>query len=170
MKQAIAGVAPPELGEVTVMTVWPSIGATGLGRFLGRRYESRLGIGNILTVGNVWKIASIPIALAIFFAMLLVPGMNRRYRLTNRRLLIEKGLSPKVESAVLLEDFDAIDIEYLPGQEWFPCGEMIFRKGKIVSFRLSAVPPRIVQAGLPENAGAHAAVKNVMAHQAALAV
>ena len=27
MKQAIAGVAPPELGEVTIMTVWPSMAA-----------------------------------------------------------------------------------------------------------------------------------------------
>ena len=36
MKQAIAGVAPPELGEVTIMTVWPSIGALGLGRWIGR--------------------------------------------------------------------------------------------------------------------------------------
>ena len=31
MKQAIAGVAPPELGEVTIMTVWPSVGGTPLG-------------------------------------------------------------------------------------------------------------------------------------------
>ena len=35
MKQAIAGVAPPELGEVTIMTVWPSIGAYRLGRLVG---------------------------------------------------------------------------------------------------------------------------------------
>ena len=36
MKQAIAGVAPAEVDEVTSMIVWPSICATGLGRFLER--------------------------------------------------------------------------------------------------------------------------------------
>ena len=171
MKQAIAGVAPPELGEVTIMTVWPSIAATGLGRFLGRRYENRTGLGNILTIGNVWKIASIPVALAIFFAMLLVPGFNRRYRLTNRRMAIEKGLSPKVDSAVSLDDFDTIDIEYLPGQEWYPCGEMIFRKGKIETFRLSAVPrPESFKQVCLKTQRAYTSVKAVLAHQTPVAV
>jgi hypothetical protein len=171
MKQAIAGVAPPELSEVTIMTVWPSIAATGLGRFLGRRYESRVGIGNILTIGNIWKIASIPVALGIFFVMLLVPGMNRRYRLTNRRLAIENGLSPKVESAVALADFDTIDIEYLPGQEWYPCGEMIFRKGKIETFRLSAVPrPESFRQVCLKTQRAYSSVKEALAHQTPVAV
>ncbi|HEY1602493.1 MAG TPA: PH domain-containing protein [Pirellulales bacterium] len=170
MKQAIAGVAPPTSSEVTVMTVWPSIAVTGLGRFLGRRYESRLGIGNIWTVGNVWKIASIPVALGLFF-MLLAPGFNRRYRLTNRRLIIEKGIVPAPESSVLLDDFDAIDIEFLPGQEWFPCGEMIFRKGKIETFRLSAVPrPESFRQVCLKTQRSYTSVKNVLAHQAALAV
>ena len=152
------------------MTVWPSIAITGLGRFLGRRYESRLGVGNILTVGNVWKIASIPVALGLFF-MLSAPGFNRRYRLTNRRLIIEKGIIPGVESSVLLEDFDAIDIEFLPGQEWYPCGEMIFRKGKIETFRLSAVPrPESFKQVCLKTQRGYISVKNVLAHQAAVAV
>jgi len=169
MTQAIAGVAPPASSEVTIMAVWPSIAVTGLGRFLGRRYQSRLGFGNIFILGNVWKLASIPVALGIFFLMLLVPGFNRRYRLTNRRLVIENGLSPKVESAVSLDDFDTIDIEVLPGQEWFPCGEMIFRKGKVETFRLSAVPraDTFKQVCL-KTQRAYASVKGVQTHQAAL--
>jgi hypothetical protein len=171
MKQVIAGVAPPELSEVTIMTVWPSIAITGLGRFLGTAFQSRLGVGNILTLGNFLKLATIPVTLGIFFAMLLVPGMNRRYRLTNRRLLIEAGLSPKVTSAVLLDDFDAIDLEVLPGQEWYPCGEMIFRKGKVETFRLSAVPhaESFKQVCLKAQRG-YASVKSVMAHQTPVAV
>ena len=170
MKQAIAGVAPPESGEVTIMTVWPSIAITGLGRFLGRRFESRAGIGNILTLGNVWKIATIPVTLGLFF-FLLAPGFNRRYRLTNRRLIIEKGIKPKVESAVSLDDFDAIDLETLPGQEWYPCGEMIFRKGKVETFRLSAVPraESFKQVCLKVHR-AHASVKDVLAQQTPEAV
>jgi hypothetical protein len=171
MKQAIAGVAPPELSEVTIMTVWPSIGMTGLGRSLGRAFQSRLGVGNIFTLGNILKLATIPITLGLFFAMLLVPGLNRRYRLTNRRLLIEAGLSPKIQSAVLLDDFDAIDLETLPGQEWYPCGEMIFRKGKVETFRLSAVPrPESFAQVCLKAQRAYSSVKNVMAHQSPIAV
>ncbi len=171
MKQAIAGVSPPEASEVTIMTVWPSIGMTGLGRFLGRAFESRLGFGNIFTLGNFLKLATIPVTLGLFFAMLLVPGLNRRYRLTNRRLLIETGLSPKIQSAVLLEDYDAIDVEFLPGQEWYPCGEMIFRKGKVETFRLAAVPrPESFAQVCLKAQRAYAAVKSVMAQRAPVAV
>lgn len=170
MKQAIAGVAPPELGEVTIMTVWPSIAITGLGRFLGRRYESRVGIGNILTIGNIWKIASIPVALGLFF-FLLAPFVSRRYRLTNRRLIIETWFKPTVKAAVSLDDFDTIDVEFLPGQEWYPAGEMIFRKGKVETFRLSAVPhPESFRHVCLKAARASTAVKNVLAHQAPVAV
>ena len=67
MKQAIAGVAPPDLEEVTIMTVWPTIAVTGLGRWLGRWYESRAGFGKFLTVGKLALLVSIPVALGLFF-------------------------------------------------------------------------------------------------------
>ena len=38
MRQPIAGVSPPQLSEATIMTVWPSLAATGIGRGLGRLY------------------------------------------------------------------------------------------------------------------------------------
>jgi hypothetical protein len=38
MKQAIPGVAPAQLQEVTVMTVWPSLSAMAFGRFWGRLF------------------------------------------------------------------------------------------------------------------------------------
>ena len=124
-----------------------------------------------MTLGNFLKLATIPITLGLFFAMLLVPGLNRRYRLTNRRLLIESGLSPKIQGAVLLDDFDAIDLEFLPGQQWYPCGEMIFRKGKVETFRLSAVPrPESFAQVCLKTQRAHASVKNAMAHQSPVAV
>jgi hypothetical protein len=136
--QPIAGVVPPEYAEVTITTVWPSNASTALGRFLGRLYSIRAGIG-ILTVGNLIAVLSIPLALGLFF-YLLAPGIMRRYRLTNRRVIIERGLSARPESWVTLDDFDAIDIEVLPGQAWYPAGELIFRKGQIETFRLHGVP------------------------------
>jgi hypothetical protein len=156
MKQAIAGVAPSELDEVTAMTVWPTI--TGLhtppfgrlGCTLGRLYGIQWGLGPILTVGNLLALLSIPLAL-LMFASSLTPFLCRRYRLTNRRVTIEKLVlqlrkgwlplaAPWVEDAsVSLDNFDEIDIEVQKGQEWYPAGDLIFRKGPVETLRLLGV-------------------------------
>lgn len=162
MKQAIAGVAPPEVDEVTAMTLWPGITALPLGPirpgcFLGGLYSIEAGFGNILTVGNLIALASIPLVLPPFFFML-NPGYGipplfrwiprwlwientwcRRYRLTNRRVIIEHTFSGTVYQHVELDAFDAIDIEVQPGQEWFHAGDMIFRSGPAEVFRLEGV-------------------------------
>jgi hypothetical protein len=63
----------------------------------------------------------------------------RRYRLTNRRIVVQKGYSAKDERAVGLDEFDAIEIRVLPGQAWLRCGEMVLlREGQEV-FCLSGV-------------------------------
>jgi len=177
MKQAIAGVAPPDLEEVTIMTVWPTIAVTGLGRWLGRWYESRAGLGKFFTVGKLALLLSIPAALGLFF-FLLAPGFNRRYRLTNRRLivergtrpLLEKGPRPIVEAFVLLDDFDSIDIVVLPGQEWYKAGEMIFRKGPVETFRISGVSrPEPFRHTCLEAQRSFTSVKHEVARQLAMA-
>jgi hypothetical protein len=138
MKQAIAGVTPPELGEMTVMTVWPSAASTGLGRFLGRFYAIPAGFW-IFTVGRMCLLLSLPLAPLLYF-WLRLPGVVRRYRVTNRRIRVERGLRPTVERYVDLDRFDTIEIEVLPGQEWYKAGELIFRQGAIETFRLHGVP------------------------------
>lgn len=150
MKQAIAGVAPPESGEVTMMTVWPSVAQFKLARCLGRVYQNQAGIPPILTLGKLTALATIPVGLGMFVAKLL-PMNVRRYRLTNRRVVIERG--PKFldvllrfsqakwseEWSVSLDDFDAVDVVVQPGQEWYPAGDLVFRKGKLETFRLHGV-------------------------------
>src|SRR5487761_1438279 len=159
MNQAIAGVAPPEGGEVTMMTVWPTLAALNGGRFWGRLYGNRSGftlMGVPVTVGRIIALLPIPLILPIFFLMLLpcfiyLPKLGpiprvyisnpwaRRYRLTNRRVVVERASGEEV-SAVSLDAFDAIDVRVLPGQEWYPAGELVFRKGTVETFRLSGVP------------------------------
>ena len=152
MKQAIAGVAPPELGEVTVMTVWPSIAASRLGQLIGRACGVSVPPPPF-NVGKLLALAMIPLALTLYFFRYAVPlvtwlltlGMAPvnstclRYRLTNRRLVMQKGLLPVDDRSVALDQFDAIDVLVLPGQEWYPAGELIFRKGPVEVFRLSGV-------------------------------
>lgn len=137
MKNAISGVAPPEAGEVTIMTVWPSIAEYKLGQMIGR--GCRLGGGGAFSIGNLVALASIPLALGLFFWSLRHWGA-KRYRLTNRRVVIQKGLIPKDDAAVALDQFDRVEIDVLPGQEWYPAGDLVFSNGPVECLRLPGVP------------------------------
>lgn len=137
MKQAIAGVSPPDVSEVTIMTVWPTLAATGAGRRFGQLYSIKAGIG-WLTIGKLIALASIPLVLPLYFSMLL-PWAMERYRLTNRRVIIERGVRGIPRCWVELDRFDTIEVDVLAGQAWYPAGDLIFRKGQIETFRLLGV-------------------------------
>jgi hypothetical protein len=136
--QAIAGVTPAEVKETTVMTVWPSIAQYGIGRMLGSLYAIRFPDIYFLRLGNLIALLAIPIALPLFF-LRIAPGVGRRYRLTNRRVLVEKGLRNAIEKSVDLDRFNAIDVVVQPGQDWYYAGDLIFRQGNVETFRLEGV-------------------------------
>jgi len=135
--QSISGVVPPAVAEATVMTVWPSVASTGLGRALGRLYRIKSGFGPV-SVGRLALLATIPLGLFLYLSMRL-PWAIRRYRLTNRRIVIERGINPRVEQYVDLDRFDAIDLLVSPGQEWYAAGDLVFRRGQIETLRLPGV-------------------------------
>jgi hypothetical protein len=123
--------------EQLSMTVWPTIGATRLGRLVGQLSGVRLGWG-FFTVGKLFALAMIPLALAVYIWKAL-PFIMRRYRLTDRRVVVQKGLTAKDERSIDLDGFDAIEIAVLPGQAWLRAGDLVFlRDGKEV-FRLPGV-------------------------------
>lgn len=136
-QQAISGVVPPSSAEATIMTVWPSVASTGIGQALGRVYRIREGFGPI-SVGRLVLLATIPLGLMLYLTMRL-PWAIRRYRLTNRRVMIERGVNPRVEQYVDLDRFDAIDVVVSPGQEWYAAGDLVFRRGAIETLRLPGV-------------------------------
>lgn len=144
MNQAIAGVAPPEVKEVTVMTVWPTLGVSGMGRWWGRMYAIKAGVrvlGIPITVGRLIALASIPLVVPPFF-LSIAPGLARRYRLTNRRIMIERQLfSGKYvdEASVPLDKFDSVEVVELSGQAWYKAGDLVFRDGATETFRLAGV-------------------------------
>lgn len=165
-QQPIAGVAPASLAEVSIMTVWPSMAGMPLGRLLGRLYGIRAGLGYILTVGNLLALASIPLALGIYLVRA-CPLWQLRYKLTNRRVIICRGVAEREERSISLDDFDAIDVSVLPGQEWFRAGELTFRRGNIESLRLSGVPrPETFRATCLKAQRAHAGLKQATKRQA----
>jgi hypothetical protein len=152
MKQAITGVAPSQLKEVTVMTVWPSLSATGFGRWWGRWFAREYGFpifGVPVTLGRLMAIVSIPFMLALYFLMrlprvpLVVIGFKNpfcwQYRLTNRRIVVENLFGGEIKS-IALDRFDSIETIVQPGQAWFKAGDLVFRQGAIETFHIWGVP------------------------------
>ncbi|MBM4023359.1 MAG: PH domain-containing protein, partial [Planctomycetes bacterium] len=125
MSSPVSGVTPPGVAEATIMTVWPSVASTGVGKALGRLYRIRAGFGPI-SIGRLALLATIPIGLALYLS-LRMPWAIKRYRLTNRRVRIEQGINPQVLQYVTLDAFDAIDLVVGPGQEWYAAGDLVFR-------------------------------------------
>src|SRR5204863_1014585 len=113
--QAIPGVVPAQIKETTVMTVWPSVAKYGLGRTLGTLFDIRWPDVYFFRLGRLIALASIPVALVLFF-MRIAPFIGTRYRLTNRRLIVERGLSGGEHKAVDLDRFDPTNTEDQPGQ------------------------------------------------------
>jgi hypothetical protein len=158
MQQAIAGVAPPALSEVTVMELYPSLGGTALGQSLGRLYRIRAGAGNVLTVGNLIALLSIPFMVPFYLGrfilpvvqgipllgipLRLIPSPLERYRLTNRRVIVQR-IGPSFRAVderwIGLDRFDSVELVVQPGQEWYPAGDLVFRQGRVEVFRLIGV-------------------------------
>ncbi len=138
MKQPIAGVAPSQISETPVMFVWPSVSMFALGRLLGRLYAISFG-GYIFTVGNFIALATAPIG-ALLYLLRVAPGIGRRYVLTNRRVVVQRGISFAEDKSIELDRFDSIRVDIRPGQAWFAAGDLIFERGGVETFRLDAVP------------------------------
>ena len=142
MKQAIAGVTPAEEREVTVMMVWPSVAAMSLGplpvrAWLGRLYSISTGF-YIFTIGNLFCLLSIPLALVLYF-LRIGPFVATRYRVTNRRIVVERGLAAQEERSLDLDQFDQLEVEVQPGQAWYDAGDLVFLQGQTERFRLPGV-------------------------------
>jgi hypothetical protein len=137
MTSSITGVLPPDLRESTVMTVWPSIGIFATGRLVGLFCENRLGRG-FFTLGKLGALVSIPWSMVLYF-WLRMPYVCRRYVLTNRRVIIRRGLRPVDKKWIDLDEFQTVAVEVLPGQEWLHAGEVVFRRGQCEVLRLSGV-------------------------------
>jgi hypothetical protein len=136
--QPIAGVTPAETRETTVMTVWPSVAQYGLGQLLGSAFAIRWPDVYFFRLGNLFALLAIPVALVLFF-MRIAPGIGTRYRLTNRRIVVQRGLSGVEDKSVELDRFDAIEIDVKPGQAWYDAGDLVFRLGNVETFRLVGV-------------------------------
>ena len=119
------------------MVVWPSNSYFALGRILGQLFEIRTGAW-IFTVGNFLALATIPISKVLYF-LKVFPWKGIRYKVTNRRVIVERGWTGEEERSVDLGRFDRIEIVVRPGQGWYNSGDLIFRQGQTATFQLDGV-------------------------------
>jgi len=138
MKQPIAGLVPADVGEATVIVRFPCIGSTPLGRLVGKMCGFYPPWDRFRLLSKLLALAAIPLGLVAYFARIM-PGTARRYRLTNRRVMVQKGLRPREERSIGLDQFDVVDIVVQPGHEFHHAGDLVFRRGGQEVFRLPAV-------------------------------
>jgi hypothetical protein len=133
-----AALVPPAAGETTSMIIWPTIGALRPGRLVGQLAGVKIGWGRFFTLGKLLAVATIPLSLGVF-AWQLLPFVYRRYRITSRRIVIDRGLGLVEETSLGLDQFDRLDIDVRPGQEWLRAGDLVFLRDGVEVFRLPGV-------------------------------
>jgi hypothetical protein len=127
-RQAIAGVMAPQLDEAMIREVWPSVVAYKGGHAAAWLTTSGFGI----PVG-------LPM-LGYLLARKFLPFVCKRYTLTNRRLMIRRGLKPSPAQGVALSEID--DVRLLPGSlhPFYRSADLeVLSKGQ-VALRLPGVP------------------------------
>lgn len=121
-----------------MMTVWPSVALYPSGQWLGRLFALDWPGWHVLRLGNLLALLAIPWAIVLYVRRV-APYAAVRYTLTNRRVLVRRGLQAVTQRALSLDDFDAIDVVVEPGQAWFTAGDLVFRQAGQEVFRLTAV-------------------------------
>ncbi|SRR5579883_1358041 len=128
-QQAVTGIVAPQVGEALIREVFPSVaahpGVARLGRTLTR---------TIIGAPVAWLIM-----LTVYFGKAL-PFLGRRYTLTNRRLMIRKGVSRRPSWEVSLAEIDDVRVQLDDNSEFFRAGNLeILSQGKVLA-TLPGVP------------------------------
>jgi hypothetical protein len=129
-RQAIAGLTPPHQAEAMVREIWPSVveAQSGLA-VLGQKMMSSMVLAPL-----AWLL------LAPLYFKKILPFLSKRYTLTNRRLMIQRGLKPRPVLEIALADIDDVRIATDSHNAFYKCSTVeILTNGK-VAMTLTGVP------------------------------
>src|SRR6266849_5629294 len=101
-RQAVTGVTPPQEKEALIREVFPSVVASPLP---GAKAGARLG--RILNRSIIGAPLGWALLLPPYFAKVM-PFLAKRYTLTNRRVMIRRGLLPKPTHEVSLAEIEDV--------------------------------------------------------------
>jgi hypothetical protein len=127
-REAITGVVPPQRAEALIRETWPGVNdvpaVAGLAQALMR---------TIVLAPVAWLL------LAPCYFKKILPFIAKRYTLTNRRVMIRRGLKPKPSREVALADIEDVRIEDGTLNSFYRTATLeIVSKGQI-AMRLRAV-------------------------------
>src|SRR5437660_1316680 len=109
-------------GEARIRETWPSVAAFPAIASLGRVLT-----GTIVLAPLAWLIMA-----AAYFGKLL-PFLARRYTVTNRRVLIRRGLQGKPGQEVALADIDEVRVKTDANSDFFRAANIeLIDKGQVV--------------------------------------
>lgn len=135
--QPIAGVSAGSENEI--MSVFPSIGATGPGRALGRLFES-IPLGNLPVKLShlLFTLPFAPICALIYFYLKIT---GQRFMITNRALVVKTALGHREITRVDLSAIGDAAVRQVSGQEFYRCADIVLLgpDGKTIR-ELPAIP------------------------------
>jgi hypothetical protein len=126
---AVTGLVPPQLAEAVIRETWPAVtDVPGVARLAERLMRT------LILAPLAWLL------LAPCYFKKVLPFLAKRYTLTNRRLMIRRGLTLQPSHEVALSEID--DVRVVPGSAsvfyWAATLEILAR-GQ-VAMRLPGVP------------------------------
>jgi hypothetical protein len=128
-KQAVTGLVPPALDEAVIRVVWPSVaafpGAAALGRTLMK---------TIVLAPLGWLL------LAPLYFSKVIPGLARRYVLTNRRLMFQRGLHFRPAREIPLADIEEVRIQEDNNSPFYRTANLEIVSKGVVQMTLPGVP------------------------------
>jgi hypothetical protein len=129
-RQAVAGLMPPQLSEAMIREVWPTI-------MDGSPAIAALGSKLIKTVFLAplgWMLNG------LLFGKKFMPFVCKRYTLTNRRLMVRRGLRPASVHEVALKDIDDVRLDANSYDAFYRSGNLDVVSGGNVVLKLTGVP------------------------------
>ncbi len=132
--QAVTGVTPPQQAEALIREVFPSVVASPLP---GAKAGARLGrILNRSIIGAplAWALLIPP-----YFAKVM-PFLAKRYTLTNRRVMIRRGLRPHPTHEVALSDIEDVRIHKDADSDFYREGTIEIMSNGKTALTLEGVP------------------------------
>jgi hypothetical protein len=121
-KQAVTGLTPPQLEEAVIRIVWPSVAA-----FPGPAAAGRFLMKTMILAPLGW------LMLAPLYFLKVLPGFARRFVLTNRRLMFQKGLRLKPAQEIALADIDDVRLQHDGNSDFYRTANLeVVSKGQVV--------------------------------------
>ncbi len=128
-QQAVTGLVPPQVGEALIREVWPSVAAVPGAAALGEKLAKSIILAPVAAI----------LFLPLYFKKLL-PFVAKRYTLTNKRLMIRRGLKPTPAREIALADIQDVRLEPGSYSTFYRAGNLeIISKGQ-VAMHLRGVP------------------------------